>query len=350
MDLNMEFRQLQDIYWLIFPIAILMAAFFGYRKKQAILNWLEMKGTTSFNYLQGFFLVMGLALVILALLGPEREIGTKEVMGQGVDVYFLIDTSKSMLAQDVIPSRIDRSKKVINEIIAGLHGDRIGFIPYASSAYIQMPLTDDYDLARMYLEVIDTDMVGGGGTDVAEALNLSVASFNKAGTGNEVVVLLSDGEEDDADMGKIKSIIEDAGIKVFTVGIGSKDGGLIPLYEESDGQGANGQKASGQKANGQKASGQGASGYKKDDQGNPVVTKLDEDMLELMANLSGGKYYLSDTGLSEVPLLLSDLSLIEKGETTRKKIKEYDLLYQWFLGAGIVSLLLGFLLQNRRKS
>ena len=145
----------------------------------------------------------------------------------------LIDTSKSMLTEDVQPNRIERAKKITEDIIDRLEGDRIGFIPYSSAAYIQMPLTDDYDLAKMFLEVIDTDMIGGGGTNVGTAIKLASESFNRTANSDKVIIILSDGEEHDSDSIDVLKSVRDDSLKVYTIGIGTEKGGLIPVYDDT---------------------------------------------------------------------------------------------------------------------
>lgn len=327
MNLHIEYKQLHDAYWILLPILIGAVAYIGHRKKRRILDWMDLPSVDRFGKGRTLTLALGLAMIFYALLGPQQETGIREIKGEGSDIYILMDTSKSMLAEDVIPSRMTRSKEIVKELIDGLKGDRIGFIPYASSAYIQMPLTDDYNLAQMYLDVVDTDMMGGGGTDVAQALSLAKDSFENTGADNQVILILGDGEEEDMDLEGIRKMIGDSNLTVYTIGIGTGEGGLIPLYDET---------------------GTRVTAYKKDDADELVVTQLDADTLKTIASAGGGQYYTSDNGLSEVPRLLEAISKLAKGETTTRKMKQYNQLFQWFLGAGLLLLMISFKLPKRR--
>ncbi len=233
---TLEFGNLSEWWFILLPIMIGVLIAYGVRKKNRILKTLNLNGLGRRSIIKWLLLGFGLSLVFVSLLEPRREVGVTEVKGDGLDIYVLIDTSKSMLATDIMPSRIDRAKKVVEELMNGLGGDRVGFIPYASSAYIQMPpLTDDYNLASMFLSVIDTDLIGGGGTDVSQAISLAIDSFGEAGSQSQVLLILSDGEEHDINMNKIEDIIKKSDVRIYTVGIGTEEGSLIPVIS-SDGQ------------------------------------------------------------------------------------------------------------------
>lgn len=327
MNLQIEYKSIQDIYWIVIPLMTVLAAYLGYKKKSHILNWLELKTRDSYNRLRSMTFIIGIALIFYALLGPQQEMGSKEVKSIGSDIYILMDTSKSMLAEDVIPSRLERSKKIVEELIGGLDGDRIGFIPYASSAYIQMPLTDDYTMAKMYLDVIDTDMIGGGGTDLAQAIGLAKEAFENTGAENPILLIMGDGEEEDIDLNQVKKFINNGNLKVFTVGVGRSEGALIPIYNEAKSK---------------------IVAYKKDNEGNLVMTKLDPITLQSIASSGGGQYYQADNSLSEVDQLLSEFSNLEKEARSLRQVKAYHQLFQWFLGLGLLLLIISLKLPARR--
>ena len=187
-----------------------------------------------------------------------------------------------MLVKDIEPDRISRAKKIIGSIIDNLNGDRIGFIPFSSDAYIQMPLTDDYQVARMFLDVIDTDMIGGGGTDIGAGLNLAANSFDRTSSADRVIVILSDGEEHDSNSINVLKEINDEQLKVFSIGIGTLNGGLIPVYDSE---------------------GKQVIEYNKDGKGNYVTSKLQQDSLEKLAAMSKGFYYQSSIAGDEINAL-----------------------------------------------
>ena len=322
-----DMKNPQDWLWIILPIGAMIITYLGIRKKNAISKYLGFGHEGVIKYIRYLSLCLGLLLIFMALLGPQKEVGTREVASEGRDIYFLIDTSKSMLAEDVIPSRLEHGKKVIHEIISGLTGDRVGFIPYASSAYIQMPLTDDYNMANMFLDVVDTDMVGGGGTDMVQAISLALNAFNRSQADNQLIIIVSDGEEEATDLTKIKELLDQSSATIFTIGVGTEEGSLIPIYSED---------------------GQSVESYKKDELGQPIMTKLDETALKNLANMTGGSFYISDNNLSEVDGILKQIHETAMGETSIRKIKEYDQLFQWYLGVGLAFLLIGLFLPVRR--
>jgi Ca-activated chloride channel family protein len=162
---DMELKYPSNILFLFLAIAGLVFFILAFGKKEKILAALaiHLSHTSRFKALRTAFLGVGLALMVFALLGPQVFAGYMELRKTGLDIYVLMDTSRSMLVTDVTPDRMSVAKKITENLLDRLEGDRIGFIPFASSAYIQMPLTDDYNLARMFLDVMDTDMIGGGG-------------------------------------------------------------------------------------------------------------------------------------------------------------------------------------------
>ena len=193
----MEFKYPLSIILLILPAACCIFLIMGYRKKERILDLLKIKSKIKYKALRIVLTALGLGLILFSLMGPQMFIGFSEVKKEGLDIYVLFDTSKSMMVEDIKPNRISRAKNIVAGIIDNLEGDRIGFIPFSSSAYIQMPLTDDYQLAHMFLDVIDTDMIGGGGTNIDNAIKLAHSSFERTSSADRVIIVLSDGEEHD---------------------------------------------------------------------------------------------------------------------------------------------------------
>ena len=323
----MEFQYLNNVLYFLPVLGALVILWMGSRKKRNIPTQLNMAGGP--NYLAGLLLALGLILVAVAIMGPRQEDGIREIPQEGLDIYVLMDTSKSMTATDIVPSRMDRAKKIVDEIMVRLDGDRIGFIPYASSAYIQMPLTDDYDLARMYLDVMDTDMIGGGGTDVLQAVELAARSFDQVSGGQQVILILSDGEAHDMDYGKLADYEEKSDFRIYAIGIGSEEGSLIPLTDPDTGD---------------------VTSYKKDAAGDPITTRLDESQLKKLAADTNGRYYRSDVSEAEIPALIRDLGYLQRGNRSPAKFKVYKEKYQWFLLLGITALLAGLMLPERRRS
>lgn len=324
-----EFKYPFNIIFAVLPLACCILLFLGSRKKESILNMLNIKTVSKYRVLRFVLSFLGLALILFSLLGPQRFIGVTKVHKEGLDIYVLIDTSKSMLVEDIKPNRISRAKNIIASIIDKLEGDRIGFIPFSSAAYIQMPLTDDYQLARMFLDVIDTDMIGGGGTNIGTAIKLAQKSFNETSSGDKVIIIISDGEEHDSNsVDAIKSINDDR-LKVFIIGVGTEKGGLVPDYDTE---------------------GMQKTGYKKDKNGEFVMSKLNADILKNIASARNGKYYQASLTGEEISSLTKEISSLKRDKNTEHEIRRFKQLYQYFLGPGILLFLIAYLLPERRSA
>ncbi len=322
------FGATQNAIFFLIPLVVGIILYQGNAKKQRILATFSRPASVKRMWVKTVATIMGALFIVLALMAPRQEVGTRDIKTEGVSVYVLIDTSKSMLAQDVAPSRIEQAKNIMNHLIDGLHGDRIGLIPYASSAYVQMPLTDDYTLAKMFVDVIDTEMVSGGGTHVAEAIQLAEKSFDKTAQKKKVILILSDGEEENDLSKAIEKQMKDDDLLIYTIGIGTLEGSLIPEYG-SDGT--------------------TITGYIKDEQGTPVMSKLSESFLKKIADVSGGSYHhatVADDGTTQV---LEELSTLEKSEQTNRVMTDYRQYYQFFLGIGMVLVLIGWFMPERSK-
>ena len=323
-----EFKYPLNIVYIVLPLASCILLFLGSEKKERILNILKIKTVRKYRVLRSLLAVLGLGLILFSLLGPQSFIGVTKVHKEGLDIYVLIDTSKSMLVEDIKPDRLSRAKKIIENIITKLDGDRIGFIPFSSAAYIQMPLTDDYQLARMFLDVIDTDMIGGGGTNVGTAISLAQKSFNEASSADRVVIVLSDGEEHNSNSVDILKSIKDDRLKVFTIGIGTEKGGLVPDYDSTGIQKA---------------------GYKKDKNGEFVMSKLNADTLKSIASTGNGAYYPASVTGEEISSLTKKISSLKRSNYNTDEVKRFKQLYQYFLGPGILLFLIAYLLPERRN-
>jgi len=326
---DIDFLYLENSIFIIFPILVLVIIWLGYKKKASILAFFKLSFNSKFKLLRFISLFIGLGLISLALLGPMTEIGVTEVKSSGLDIYVLIDTSKSMLVEDVLPSRIEKSKTLVEDLINQLDGDRIGFIPFASTAYVQMPLTDDYDLARMFVDVIDTDMISGGGSNVAKALEVAKASFDLSATGDKVILVISDGEEQSGEATLITEAMEEDQIHVYTIGMGTIEGGLIPEYNTLTNE---------------------KLGYKKDNEGHAIVSKLNESMLRSIAADTDGAYYQSTLSSNEISDIINEFTKLNKSDIKTNQVKNYEHFYQYFLGVGVLLLFLGLVYPERRMS
>lgn len=321
------FKYPHNIFFMLIPIGVFMFLLLGSKKKNQIINALGLKGNSGMELLKNIFMGLGLFMITIGLMGPQMKDGTIQISKESLDIYVLLDTSKSMLVEDVAPNRLEREKKIVEELLNNLKGDRVGFIPFSSSPYIQMPLTDDYNMAKLFLEVVDTEMIGGGGSDVGAAIELAYESFERSTKGDKVILIISDGEEHQAKSEKALKSIDDPGLKVYAIGVGSNKGGLIPVYG-SDGQVAE---------------------YKKDDQGNPVQSKLNDSALKNLAKIGGGKYYQASVNGNEVKAFAGEVAKLRKSDKASREMNHYQHLFPYFLGLGLTILVIAYFIPVRRK-
>lgn len=280
------------------------------------------------SVLKFVFLLLGISFLILALVDPK--IGTKleTVKREGVDIVFAVDVSKSMLAEDIAPNRLEKAKRIVSEVVNQLVSDRIGIIAYAGQAYPQLPITTDYGAAKMFLQGMNTDMLSSQGTAIGQAIDLASTYYNDDDQANRILFIISDGE--DHSEGAAKDAVEkavDNNIKIYTIGVGTPKGAPIPL-----------------KKNGVVES------LKKDRNGEVVITKLNEPILEELAEEGNGKYISGANTEAAIETIKNELNNMNKTEFEAKQFAEYKDQFQWFLGLGLLFLFLDvFLLEKRTK-
>lgn len=272
------------------------------------------------------FFLLALSFGILALVNPKLGTKMETVKREGVDIVFAIDVSKSMLAEDIAPNRLEKSKRLVSEIINQLASDRIGIIAYAGQAFPQLPITTDYGAAKMFLQSMNTDMLSSQGTAINEALELAASYFDDDEQTNRVLFLISDGE--DHSTGSTSNAVEkvvNEGIRVFTVGVGKSSGAPIPI-----------------KKNGLVES------LKKDSQGEVVITKLNEEILREIAINGNGEYINGSNTEEAVEFIKNQLDRMDKKEFEAKQFAEFKNQFQWFLGASLLFLFLDIFLLDRK--
>lgn len=274
------------------------------------------------------FTIVLLALtgLVLALVNPRAGMRKEVVKTKGADIVFAIDVSKSMLAEDVAPNRLEKSKQIVSQVMKQLGADRVGIIGYAGSAFPVLPITTDYSVAKMLLEGMDTDMVSSQGTAINEALLMSASYFDDPKAG-KMVVLLSDGEDHGQDSQQAAEELAKNGIKMVTVGIGTEKGATIPL-----------------KRNGVTES------YKRDAEGQIVTTKLYPGPLKDLAKITGGGYIAGNDSREVAQYVAKALENIDKKGFASRQVSDYDSQYQWFLGSALLLLLLDTFLLERKTA
>ncbi|MDP4255202.1 MAG: VWA domain-containing protein, partial [Bacteroidota bacterium] len=269
------------------------------------------------------FCLVTLAFIILVLgAGNLQKPGAMEnVRRQGVDVMLVLDVSKSMLARDIKPDRLEKAKQLLYRLTDKLENDRLGLVLFAGRAYMQMPLTTDHGAARMYIQDASPAVVPTQGTVIAEALRMANSSFNSKERKYKAIVLLSDGEDHDPDALKVAKQLAQGGVMINTVGIGSPDGS--PIVDPNTGE------------------------LKKDDQGQTVISKLNEAELQQLADASNGRYIRLDNIDDAEITMTQQLDSIEKKALNDAEFIDYNSYFQWFLAAALFLLLTEYFLTER---
>ncbi|PJC48253.1 MAG: hypothetical protein CO035_04490 [Candidatus Omnitrophica bacterium CG_4_9_14_0_2_um_filter_42_8] len=277
--------------------------------------------------LRKVLIVIVLSFLILALARPQ--IGAKLTMAKryGVDILVAVDTSSSMLAQDIKPNRMEKAKLEISSFIDKFKGDRVGILTFAGDSFMQCPLTLDYGAAKMFLSVIEPGIMPKPGTAIGEAISSAVKGFSKKERKYKVMVLLTDGEDHDTNPIGAANEAKKDGIIIYTIGIGTKKGEPIPIIDQAG----------------------NISGYKKDKRGEVVMTRLGEETLRKIAMITGGKYYHATAGEFELDKIYDDIARMEKKELSDRLFTEYEDRFQSFLGIAFILLCIEFIIGDRKK-
>jgi Ca-activated chloride channel family protein len=324
-------------YLYLLLIAPILAVFFVYNlywknRKQKEFGDIDLvkkliPDYSAFKSILKFLLViLGLSALIVAIANPRLGTKMETIKREGIDIVFALDVSKSMLAEDIAPNRLEKAKQIINQIINNLQGDRIGLIAYAGSAYPILPMTSDYSIGKMYLQNANTNMLSSQGTALNQAITQAVNFFDDDQQ-SKLLILISDGEDHGDDAKEALELAKEKGIKIVTISVGSAAGGQIPLKENGK-----------------------VIGYKKDSSGEIVVTKMNSESLKAIATATNGKYLDGNNTKSVVDNLQTVLASIEKNESETQQIAEFKSHYQWFLGLGFLLLFIDLLLFERKTA
>ena len=293
----------------------------------ALLNRLSPDQSLFKSILKFITLILAFVSLIIALVNPKIGTSLETIKREGIDIVFAIDVSKSMLAEDIAPNRLQKAKQLTTQIINNLVSDRIGIIAYAGKAVPQLPITTDYAAAKMFLQNINTEMLSSQGTAIDEAIQLARSYYNDEEQTNRVLVIISDGEDHNDLSLDVAEAAAEEGIKIFTIGVGSEKGGPIPL-----------------KRNGIVMS------YKKDQDGATVITKMNKKILAQIAEEANGTY-VDGKNTSDVTETISDiLNKMDKKEFETKEFAEFEDQFQWFLGLGLFFLILDVLFLERKTA
>jgi len=333
----MLYRLEEPIYFYLFaiiPVIIVIFLLVSLWKKRTqnkfassgLLSKLAPNISVFKSILKLSFFLIGISFLILALVNPKIGTKLKTVKREGVDVVFALDVSKSMLAEDIAPNRLEKSKQIISKIIDKLGSDRVGIIIYAGNAYPLLPITTDHGAAKMFLQSANPDLVSSQGTAINDALDLAKTFYNNDDQTNRFLIIISDGEDHQEETKQIAQNISNDGIKVYTIGVGTEKGAPIPM-----------------KINGSLI------GYKKY-KGETVLTKRNPILLKGVADAASGVYI--DGNLTDKPVKAIEdiIGNAQKTAFETKQFSDYKDQFQWFLGIGILFLLIDvFFLDKKTK-
>ncbi len=266
-------------------------------------------------------------LLILSLARPQLGSNLSTFKREGQDIIVALDVSVSMLAEDIKPNRLEKAKHEISSLIDKLQGDRIGLIAFSGKAFVQCPLTLDYGAAKMFLDMMEPELIPVPGTALSEAINKAITSFVEKERKYKVLILITDGEGHIGEPVETAKAASKEGVVIYCVGIGSSQGVPIPLSDERGNR----------------------IGFKKDRNGEVVMTKLDELTLEKIALETAGKYFRASTGEVELEKIYNDLADMEKKELASQQFSQYEDRFQGLVGLAIFFLVLEVLIPERRR-
>jgi Ca-activated chloride channel family protein len=317
---------------LILPVMLLLFGYVQYwkRKKQrefgdiTLVAQLSPEKSVFKQGLKFTVLLFALAAMIMGLVNPKMGTKMETIKREGIDIVFAVDVSKSMLAEDVAPSRLEKSKQLVSQIINQLGNDRIGIVAYAGSAFPVLPITTDYGVAKMFLQSMNTNMVSSQGTSLDEAIKLSGTFFDKSNKTSKLVILISDGEDHSEGAEDAAAEANKMGMKIITIGLGTPKGGPIPL-----------------KQNGVVQS------FKRDQNNEVVITKLNAESLEAIAKATKGVYINGNQTKDVLEKIKKALDTIQKTEFEATQMAIFQSQFQWFIGLAILLLVIDLFLLER---
>ena len=320
------------LFWCLVPLIFFMV--WGMRKKQQLtlkfcgnplLTKLVHPGVEKRHRSKTIFVVLAILFLILALTRPRWGYQWEDLHQRGVDIIVALDVSSSMLAEDIKPNRLERAKRKISDLLDMMEGDRIGLVAFAGTSFVQCPLTLDYGAARLFLSAIDTQLIPVQGTALGNAIKTSVKAFRSQEKKSKALILITDGEDQTGKALSAAKLAGDQGVKIYTIGIGGEIGAPLPNSS-------------------------GAGGFRKNQQGEVILSKLDETTLQQIALETGGSYVRSVTGDIDLNTIYKDQikKHIEKKELKSERRKIWQERFQWFIFIALIFLVAETCLSEKR--
>ncbi len=318
---------LLPVFWGLFVLQ-------KYRKKRVLKRAGDlpviarlMEGVSSSR--QGVkFLLFSLAWVMMVVGAADPQIGSKmeKVKRKGIDLIIALDVSNSMLSEDIKPNRLERSRQAISRLIGKLEGDRLGMVVFAGKAYMQMPVTTDYAAARLMLSTVNTNLIPVQGTAIGDAISLSMSSFDD-NNHQKAIIVITDGENHQGNAVEEAKKAAEKGIKVYTIGMGLAEGGPIPVFQRGR-----------------------QVGFKKDKQGNTIVTKLNDKMLGEIAAAGEGIYVRANNSRAGLDKVFEEINALDKSELESRVFSDYEHRFTYFVALALLFLIVELLFASRRSN
>ena len=330
----MELDEKKYLYLLfILPILALIFLYNLYwkRKKQREFGDLELIKKLSPEksffkpVLKLIIFLLALTCIIIALVNPKIGTKAETLKREGIDIVFAVDVSKSMLCEDIAPNRLEKSKQIVSQIINQLGSDRIGIVAYAGSAFPVLPITNDYGVAKMFLQSMNPEMVSSVGTSLGDAIRISTSYFDKKSKINKLIILISDGEDHVDEANEAAEEANKAGVKILTIGVGTEKGAAIPI-----------------KINGI------VQEFKRDKNNEVVITKRIKENLIAISKATKGSYVDGNSTKEALEFVKNALQNIQKTEFESKQFTDFNAQFQWFLGFGFLLLVIDIFMFEKK--
>ncbi len=279
------------------------------------------------SQIKNILTILIFTLLIVGISNPQVGAKMEEVKREGADIMIAIDLSNSMLAEDIKPNRLERAKQAISRLIDKLKGDRIGLVVFAGEAYVQLPITTDYSAAKLFLSTVNTNIIPTQGTKIGKAIDLCKESFDKENAQSKAIIIITDGESHDEEAIESAKKAQEEGVFIHTLGMGLSKGGPIPVYNKYG----------------------VITKYRKDKEGNTIVSKLNEGLLQQIASAGNGTYVRANNSQAGLSTLFAEINKMEKKEIGTMVFTEYKDRFQLFLGIALFFLFIDLILLGRKN-
>ena len=329
-----RFESIEGMYLLALVPLVILALYVSLHLKERQLK--KLMSNTAFSrlipewsklyeWIKIFLMALSVFFLCVAWANPQWGTKRQKVKAKSSDIIIALDISQSMMAEDISPNRLERAKRMAVQLIQSLKGNRIGLIYFAGSAYLQMPLSNDFAAAEIFIKSANTQQAGTQGTAIADAIDLAISAFTDDQKSQKAMIIISDGENHDIEAIEAARNAKENGTFIYTIGVGTEAGDVIPVIK-----------------NGRKE-------FKVDKAGTPVRSKLNIALMQDIASAGDGETYLLNEGEQLIADIKSELVKLEKKEVEQRSFSDFESYFQYFLFFGILFLAMEFLFTNRRK-